>query len=67
MTHPTEFRRLHLRIPVSLGDQLNSIAWKNRRSMTAEIILALEKHISEEIKKAPDQPASNPGASTTTV
>lgn len=63
MTHPTEYRRLHLRIPVSLGDQLNSIAWKNRRSITAEITLALEKHIFEEIKKASDQPGSNSDAS----
>lgn len=67
MTHPTEFRRIHLRIPMRLGEQLNTICWKNRRPMNTEITIALEKHINDEMKKASGADQSNPDASTTTV
>lgn len=51
-------------IPSSMAEQLNSIAWKNRRSMTAEVVIALERHLAiEATKKASGQLAGTPDAS----
>lgn len=54
MTVPTELVRLRLNITEPLRVKLNSIAWRNRRSMADEITIALERHVENETKKASD-------------
>lgn len=51
MKKTEECRRMAFFIPNSLAEKLNSIAWSNRRSMTAEVIVALEKHLAVEATK----------------
>jgi hypothetical protein len=48
-----ENQQFHLRLPIDIYEWIKWIAKKNRRSMTAEIILALEAYrASREISKA---------------
>ncbi|WP_407645907.1 Arc family DNA-binding protein [Gluconobacter aidae] len=51
-----------LRIPLGLKRWLETEATSNHRSISGQIIYLLE-----ETKKASDQPASNPDASTSTL
>lgn len=56
-------RRMAFIVPSNIAEQLNSIAWKNRRSMSAEVVIALERHFTIEATKKASVPASNPDAS----
>lgn len=59
MTTQPELVRLRLHITEPLRVQLNSIAWRNRRSMADEITIALERHVENETKKAPEPRLGN--------
>lgn len=64
MRRSQEQRRMAFMIPSSMAEQLNSIAWKNRRSMTAEVVIALEQHLAiEATKKASGLSPNRPDAS----
>lgn len=42
-----EIKDTHLYFPVKVLADIKKVAQKNRRSLTAEVIIAVEKHISE--------------------
>lgn len=48
---PTPLRMISLRLPVSLHDRLHDVADRNRRTLTAELVIALEKHLTSEEQK----------------
>ena len=47
-------REMTLRIPIELKDRLENIARKNKRSLTKEIELVLEKYAAEFEEGSPD-------------
>ncbi|GEM17894.1 hypothetical protein NBRC3293_2391 [Gluconobacter oxydans NBRC 3293] len=57
-----------MRLPPDLHMTLKLNAVRNRRTLNAELVFALERYAAKisETKKASDQPGSNPDASTTT-
>ena len=42
-----ELRDTHLYFPIKVLEGIKRLAEKNRRSLTAEVIIAVEKHLSE--------------------
>jgi hypothetical protein len=51
-------RHLYVEIPETLGEQLDELAKRNRRTITAEVVLALEKHLAG--NGYPSLPATHP-------
>ncbi|OAG73485.1 hypothetical protein A0J51_00953 [Gluconobacter japonicus] len=64
-----EWAQFRMRIPPDLHIALKLNAVRNRRTLNAELVFALEGYAAtiSETKKASDQPGSNSDASTTTV
>ncbi len=64
-----EWSQFRMRLPPDLHMALKLSAVRNRRTLNAEFVFALEGYAAtiSETEKASDQPASNPDASTTTL
>jgi predicted DNA-binding protein len=48
---------LQLWLPPELADRLTETAWRNRRTKTAEVILALERYLEEPAAAEPKPPS----------
>jgi hypothetical protein len=49
-------RHLYIEIPEALGQALEALADKNRRTITAEVTIALENHLQVTPDPAPARP-----------
>jgi hypothetical protein len=57
-TRPGEWATLYVEVPPELKEWLDAQAVANRRSMTAELIMLLERGLDPQYKPAtPDKPA----------
>lgn len=54
-------RQLYTEIPDALAELLDALSQRNRRTLTAEVIIALERHLAAEGIDVPTIPAKKRG------
>jgi hypothetical protein len=58
-------RHLYVEIPEALGEALDALAARNRRTITAEVIIALEAHLGLSAPEEPQKAAAPKGKKRT--